>query len=102
MDTVINNSIGYINDVNNFAEAVDERDVFADLDDDPPGLDLHSADKHISRHSLIRYIKRRLGILTQLAIGTLAGGAVGIYVWEIDESGTCTRNQYTCKYGTPA
>lgn len=103
MDTTINNNnIGYINDVNNFAETVDERDVFADLDDDPPGVDFHRADKHINRSSIIRLIQQRIGVLTQIAIGTLVGGIAGTYIWAIPESGECPKNQYTCMYGTPS
>ena len=100
MDTTINNSIGYINDVNNFAEVVDERDVFADLDDDPPGVDFHRADKHINRSFIDKVLHQRIRVLMQLVIGTLVGSIAGMYAWEIKEAGKCKHNQYTCTYGS--
>jgi hypothetical protein len=76
MDTTINTNIEATTDISN----IDNMDAFADLDDDPPGLCTQRRTHHKNRPTFIKYIKQRLGILAQLALGSLVGGMAGSYV----------------------
>lgn len=64
MDTIINTNIEATTDTNTIANV----DAFADLDDDPPGLYHTRADQRSSRFPIIRIIKKKIGIITQLVL----------------------------------
>ena len=76
MDTTINTNIEATADVNTIASV----DAFADLDDDPPGLYHTRVDQRFSKFPIIRLIKKKIGIITQLVLGSLVGGMTGSYI----------------------
>ena len=76
MDTTINTNIEATTDISN----TNNVDAFADLDDDPPGLYHTRADQHFSEFQIVRFIKKKIGIITHLILGSLVGGMTGSYI----------------------
>lgn len=75
MDTTGKTNIEAVTDI-----SIIDSDCLADLDDDPPGLDHTRSEIKHNKCPLIRRINHKLGVLTQIVLGSLVGGMTGAYM----------------------